>query len=237
MPRPRSESRDKAFEIWIKSNGKKKLVDIASELGVPDKKVRKWKAADKWDERKKKAPKPKRKRGAPIGNKNSVGHKSSAPKRNANAVKTGEYETIWLDALDAREQEIYKAIDTNPLTVIDETIRLLTLRERRMLIYLRELQEEELSETRDIYKFQDKPMIADAYDEQTGEASEIVVTQEQKSLICKIDSKKPLIDRILAIEEALTRVQERKIRAIEIKNRLLAKWEKMAQAVEQSQRS
>lgn len=123
------------------------------------------------------------------------------------------------------------------MTVIDETIRLLTLRERRMLIYLRELQEEELSETRDIYKFQDKPMIADAYDEQTGEASEIVVTQEQKSLICKIDSKKPLIDRILAIEEALTRVQERKIRAIEIKNRLLAKWEKMAQAVEQSQRS
>ena len=234
MKRKRSEARDRAYMLWQESGGTMPLKDIADALHVQPSKVRKWKSLDGWsieatlhdEEEKSSGEIVCRKIGAPIGNKNSVGHKSSTPRRNANAVKTGEYKTIYLDALSAAERAMYDAVDTNPFAAIDETIRLLTLRERRMLVYLNELHEQEQCETKDIYELQAKPLIANVYDELTGEASEIEVTQEQKVLIGKIEKRQPLIDHILAVEEALTRVQERKIRALETKNRMLVKWAK-----------
>ncbi|GIO97753.1 hypothetical protein J14TS5_28390 [Paenibacillus lautus] len=46
--------------------------------------------------------------GAPAGNKRAVGNKggSGGPPRNKKAVTTGEYETIWLDALEDEEREL-----------------------------------------------------------------------------------------------------------------------------------
>ena len=245
MKRKRSEARDRAYMLWQESGGTMPLKDIADALHVQPSKVRKWKSLDEWsmeetlhdEEEKSPGEIVCRKIGAPIGNKNSVGHKSSVPRRNANAVKTGEYKTIYLDALTEAERLMYDAIDTNPFAAIDETIRLLTLRERRMLDYLNELHRQELCETKDIYELQAKPMIANVYDELTGEASEIEVTQEQRTLIGKVEKRQPLIDRILLVEEALTRVQERKIRALETKHRMLLKWQKQAQAEPPSQSS
>jgi uncharacterized protein YjcR len=49
MPRARDPNRDKAYEIWKASKGKKKLKDIAAELGVSDGQIRKWKSQDKWE--------------------------------------------------------------------------------------------------------------------------------------------------------------------------------------------
>lgn len=43
MPRGRSPNREKAFELWKKSDGKRLLRDIAEELGVSEAMVRKWK--------------------------------------------------------------------------------------------------------------------------------------------------------------------------------------------------
>ena len=245
MKRKRSEARDRAYMLWQESGGTMPLKDIADALHVQPSKVRKWKSLDEWsmeetlhdEEEKSPGEIVCRKIGAPIGNKNSVGHKSSVPRRNANAVKTGEYKTIYLDALTEAERLMYDAIDTNPFAAIDETIRLLTLRERRMLDYLNELHRQELCETKDIYELQAKPMIANVYDELTGEASEIEVTQEQRTLIGKVEKRQPLIDRILMVEEALTRVQERKIRALETKHRMLLKWQKQAQTEPPSQSS
>lgn len=234
MKRKRSEARDRAYILWQESGGTMPLKDIADALHVQPSKVRKWKALDGWSieetlhqsEENSSGEIVCRKIGAPIGNKNSVGHKSSVPRRNANAVKTKEYETIYLDALSDAERVMYESIDTNPFAAIDETIRLLTLRERRMLVYLNELHKQELCETKDIYELQAHPMIANLYDELTGEESEIEVTQERKTLIGTVEKRQPLIDRILAVEEALTRVQERKIRALEAKNKMLLKWTK-----------
>lgn len=95
MARPRNPKRDQAFEIWKESGGKKKLKDIAAELGVSDSQIRKWKNQDKWDEAlnsnvtKLKGNVTKRKRGAPLGNKNAVGNEGGAPTGNRNAVKHG----------------------------------------------------------------------------------------------------------------------------------------------------
>lgn len=50
MARARSSARDKAYEIYKESEGKKLLKDIAAELGVSDSQIRKWKNQDKWDD-------------------------------------------------------------------------------------------------------------------------------------------------------------------------------------------
>ena len=49
MPRARSPKRDKAYQIWIKSNKTKTSKEIAKELGVSESQIRKWKAQDKWN--------------------------------------------------------------------------------------------------------------------------------------------------------------------------------------------
>jgi len=49
MPRARSPERDLAYQLWLASGKKKKLKEIAEELGVPEGQVRKWKNLDKWD--------------------------------------------------------------------------------------------------------------------------------------------------------------------------------------------
>jgi uncharacterized protein YjcR len=51
MPRARDPNRDKAYEIWKESKGKKLLKNIAAELGVSDSQIRKWKSQDKWEQK------------------------------------------------------------------------------------------------------------------------------------------------------------------------------------------
>ncbi|WP_411682691.1 phage terminase small subunit-related protein [Clostridium thailandense] len=50
MPRQRSPNRDEAKTIYLKSQGKAKLKDIAKGLGVLDTQIRKWKNQDKWED-------------------------------------------------------------------------------------------------------------------------------------------------------------------------------------------
>lgn len=50
MPRPRSPNRDKAREMYLKSKGNTKLIDIAEKLGLKPSQIRKWKSIDKWDD-------------------------------------------------------------------------------------------------------------------------------------------------------------------------------------------
>ncbi|MEE6185577.1 terminase small subunit [Bacillus pretiosus] len=50
MARQRSPDRDKAFEKYRISKGKKPLIDIAAELNLKPSQIRKWKSQDKWDE-------------------------------------------------------------------------------------------------------------------------------------------------------------------------------------------
>lgn len=105
-----------------------KIKDIAAALSIGNSKVRKWKALDKWDEEMKgSAPR----RGAPKGNKNSVGNRGGAPTgnkrtvgnkggpggplRNKKAVTKGEYETIWMDAFEEDEQDLVDQVDTDPI--------------------------------------------------------------------------------------------------------------------------
>ena len=49
MPRKRSPKRDLAYQLWLGSGKKRKLKDIAEEVGVSESQVRKWKNQDDWN--------------------------------------------------------------------------------------------------------------------------------------------------------------------------------------------
>ena len=50
MPRQRSPKRDLAYQLWLESKKKKKLKEIAEEIGVSEVQVRRWKNLDKWND-------------------------------------------------------------------------------------------------------------------------------------------------------------------------------------------
>jgi uncharacterized protein YjcR len=111
VARERSTNRKKALQLWLKSGRQMKLVDIASELGVSDVLVRKWKFQDKWDEIPAKRP-----RGAPKGNQNAKGNKGGgAPPGNTNAMKHGLYRKLLPDEL----QDLMKEVENlDPLDML-----------------------------------------------------------------------------------------------------------------------
>ncbi|AWP30757.1 phage terminase small subunit [Paenibacillus sp. Cedars] len=171
MARERSPERDKARQMWLESGGTMKLKDIAAALSVPESRVRKWKAVDRWQDELNgsaeapfkgsapigtngSAPKPK---GAPKGNRNAAGNRGGAPHgnqnakgnrggsggpyRNKKALKHGMYETIFLDTLEEEELELLEQIDTSPLVQLEEQLRMLTLQERRHMKRVKLLEE------------------------------------------------------------------------------------------------
>ena len=92
MPRQRSPKRDLAYRLWLESDKKRKLKDIAAELEVSESQVRKWKNQDNWKgnvTNKAKGNVTERRGGQP-GNKNAVGGAGgAAPLNNNNAEKFG----------------------------------------------------------------------------------------------------------------------------------------------------
>lgn len=135
MARPRSPNRDKAYQLWLESGKTRQLKEIAAELGVSEEQVRKWKNKDKWDKvtlPNSKGNVTKQKGGQP-GNKNAVGHGGTGPPGNKNAVTTGEFETLLFDCLDEDEKELVSMIPEDKKQLLLQEIKLLTVRERRML--------------------------------------------------------------------------------------------------------
>ncbi|VTR22864.1 Uncharacterized conserved protein [Actinobacillus pleuropneumoniae] len=239
MSRERSPDRDKAKQMWLESGGTMKLKDIAAALSIGETQARKWKSQDKWaadlnsnvtnesngNVTKRGAPKGNKnaignRGGAPAGNKRAVGNKggSGGPLRNKKAVTTGEYETIWLDALEEEERELLDQIDTDPLQQANEAIMKFENRERRMLIRIKRLTEGLTEkERRVLYELKAMKEVMTVYDEKSGQTKEIPITKHEL-VESEIEEKTyRQIDDILALEEALTRVQEKKLKAIKLK--------------------
>lgn len=244
MARERSPDRDKAKKMWLDSGGTMRLKNIAAELGTGETQVRKWKSQDKWDAalnsnvtNEIKGNVTKRK-GAPKGNKNAVGNKGGAPKGSRNAlgnrgghggppgnkkaVRTGEFESIWFDTLDEDEKELLGEIDTDPVRQADESITLLTIRERRMLQRIRRLTEGLTeSQRRVLQQLRTKKEAIPVHDERTGQTKTVVNSRDELVTTEVEETSYRAIEDIIRIEEALTRVQGHKIKAVELKNRLI----------------
>ncbi|EME3588408.1 small subunit of terminase [Enterococcus faecium] len=224
MARQRDPRRDEAKKIWLESNGEKQLKEIASELNVSDSQIRKWKSQDKWStELKSNVTNGKsnvtNQGGAPIGNQNAKGNKgnsrSSPPVGNKNALKTGEYETIFFDTLSDDEKDIYSSLDNDPSFILSEEIRLLKIRQLRMMKRIKEaesgLNDEEVNRLQQLRKIK-TPI------EKDGKKLEIKREFMQDVQVSRKTYRK--IDDILSIEDALTRISNQLTKAIKQLNAL-----------------
>lgn len=213
MARPRSPNREMAMKLWLESGKKRKLKDIATELHVSETQVRKWKNQDGWENVT--LPKTKsnvtNRRGGQPGNRNAVGHGGTGPPGNKNAVKTGEFETLFFDTLDAEEKELLEMVQPDKEQLLLQEIQLLTVRERRMLKRidgLRELEEYPPEEE------DDEPGVI-ATKVPPGMTVTKYTAGFEKGKITDLREFTGILGQIQAVEEALTRVQARRQRAIE----------------------
>ncbi|EOS7906102.1 small subunit of terminase [Enterococcus hirae] len=224
MARKRDPRRDEAKKIWLESNGEKQLKDIAAELNVSDSQIRKWKSIDKWSaELKGNVTNAKgnvtNQGGAPFGNQNAKGNKgnsrASPPKRNKNALKTGEYETIFYETLSDEEKDIYSNLNNDPSFVLSEEIRLLKIRQLRMMKRIKQsesgLNEEEIERLQQLRKIK-TPI------EKDGRKLEIKREVMQDVQVSRKKHRK--IDDILSIEDSLTRISNQLSKAIKQMNEL-----------------
>lgn len=124
------------------------------------------------------------------------GARGGAPKNNKNAVITGEFESIFHETFKPGEEEFYEVLlarYNDKKFQLEEDLRMITVRERRMLLRLKELKPE------DDYT---SVTINNMKSQYTADG-EVTVKQE---------SNQDLINRI---EDALTRVNAQKLKVRE----------------------
>lgn len=201
------EIRSQAFEDYKKGM---KYKDIAEKYGVSLSAVKSW-AARYWkkegrnQDKKKSQPKKKkvatRTKGAQPENRNAAGHGGTGPPGNKNALKTGEFEALFFHALEPEERHLIEAMPTDKESLLLHEIQLLSVRERRMM-----------------QRIEDVRTAAERGED--GESVTGMTIVKRKSGIDK-DKETDLkecqgkLGQIQAIEDALTRVQARKQKAID----------------------
>lgn len=205
MARVRSPNRDKAFEIYKEYSGNITNREIANILGEDEKVIAVWKSRDKWnnninvvqqlnescttkENEKGKTQKVSKKAKSRL-TKDS--YPLQARPGNKNAVTTGEFETIFFDTLEEDELELVDNISFEKMKLLKQEIQLLTVRERRMLKRIEDLK-------------QSQEVVIDAETHGTQGDSEVSLVNYESKL-----------NKIQNIEEALTRVQDKKQKAID----------------------
>lgn len=245
MARPRNPKRDQAFQLWKESNGTRLLKDIAEELECSQTLIRKWKNQDSWDEKLNgNVTKPKEKTngnvtkrpGAPKGSKNAKGNKGGkappgnqnakgntggAPKGNRNSVRTGEFESIMFDFMDDTEKELFEQIETDPLYQIELTIRELSIRERRMMHRIMKYENGLTDNQRRVLQQLRKTKDVAPSTSENGVVRYVPIINERLVVTEVEETQLPVIDRILEIEEALTRVTDKRLKAIRQKHDIM----------------
>lgn len=227
MARNRNPKRDKALEIFVDRNGEVSNRELASFLSVPEKTISAWKSRDKWNEvlqidkcsTAKDDCSTTNKSGAPLGNQNAKGNRgnsrASPPVGNKNAVKTGEHETIFADTLTDEEKEIYSLMDNDPSFILLDEIRILKIRQRRMMNRISKAEKGlDETETRKLQQLR-KVSVPVSKDGQKAEIKKHVMKDVE------IETKTfRKIDNILALEDALTRVSNALTKAVKQLNEL-----------------
>lgn len=199
------EIRDKAFEDYRKGM---KYKEIAEKYEVSLSAVKSW-AARYWKKegcnQKEKKLQPKKKKvatkGAQPGNKNSLGH--GAPKENKNALKTGEFETLFFDALDSEEKQLIGFMPKDKEQLLLQEIQLLTVRERRMMRRI-----DDISKSAESHEDGVEGIPADM----TLVKLQSGIDKDKETNLQEYHGK---LGQIQAVEDALTRVQARKQKAID----------------------
>ena len=202
MARAPNENLEKAFKLYTKGL---KLVDISKELNIPAGTIRRWKSTYKWDSERSDKKEFKSERSDKNESKENIKKCSNkatsrlrkdeyptlARPNNKNAVKTGEFETLFFDTLDNEELILVEKIQLEKANLLKQEIKLLTVRERRMLKRIDSLKDKEMT---------------------------VVSTKSgiEKGQDTDLTEYEGTLGQIQNIEEALTRVQEKKQKAIDM---------------------
>ena len=221
MPRARNPAREKAREMWLASGKTAKLKDIARKLNLPEVRIRKWKCEDKWESNKdggrsdnynsersllsepdiNPPPSSERKRGGQPGNKNGKG----APAGNKRAIKTGEFEKIFFNSLTNEEISLIKLVPKDKETLLKQQIFTLLIRERRMLNRISQLKQDKNMLTKSITTIAKPKGYIKKEKKGTDDIETTSVNVKKIEAIQQECETKD--DRILRIEDSLTRVQ------------------------------
>ena len=163
------------------------------------------------------------------GNKNAVGNKGGlgGPPRNKNAVKTHEYETFYYQDLSEEERAFLKLSECFNDKYFQQQMLIqdLTLREYKIKKTIKEVENtpggmvyDSVSKVKgklsrrykDSEKKDEKKDAKESYSKDDADASsDMVQTQDNSSHVAK-----PVLKRVMELEESLTRVQARKQQAI-----------------------
>ena len=97
-----------------------KLVEIASQLNLPEGTVRRWKSTHRWDSERsdRNSERSVKNRGAPKGNKNAADY--GAPKQNKNAEKYGFFSKY----LPEETVSIIQEMPTDPLDILWDQVQI-----------------------------------------------------------------------------------------------------------------
>lgn len=163
MARAPDKRIEQAKEMYLQGQ---KLVEIASQLNLPEGTVRRWKCTHKWENErsdKKSERSPKRKRGAQPGNKNSSG----GPPGNKKAEKYGFFSKY----LPEETREIFSAIDhADPLDLLWHQIQLAyaaIIRAQR-IAYVKDQQDKTIVEEKEGNVIEEKWEVQQAWDKQNN---------------------------------------------------------------------
>lgn len=217
MPRKADERIEQAKEMFLQG---KKLVEIASQLNLPEGTVRRWKCTHKWDNERSDKPQGERsgkKKGGQLGNKNASGHGGTGPPGNKNAEKHGFFSRYFPEETVSIICEIEKK---NPLDIIWENIQIAyaAIVRAQQIMYVRDKKDKtkEKVEYKDGNVIGEKWEVQQAWDKQAGFLKAQARAQaELRSLIKQYDEmchknwklvteeQKSRIDKIRAETEQL----------------------------------
>lgn len=160
----------------------------------------------------------KRKRGAPVGNRNARGNKGgAAPLRNHNAEKHGAYSTIYWDSLDDDELSLIEEMDDNEEANLIMQIQMFSVRERRLMQRVKQYKDLEITNKglgiSSISKTKDTNMRLD-------DEGKPILDEEGKPIFDTVSERTvthtaTIMSSIMALESELTKVQRAKTKAIE----------------------
>lgn len=164
----------------FEADPKVSMYSVAKKLGVSRSTVMRWRD---------KGFKPSdRKPGGQVGNTNAKGH--GAPKGSKNALKTGFYSDISYDSMTDDEKALYLQVSTDPMAVLERNLRALAIRKLRM-IQMRDEIEKQI-EDEEVHMLEE-------------DGGNLLQTRTVKE---KTVRKQALLDKKLALEDAITRIED-----------------------------
>ncbi|WP_206458691.1 helix-turn-helix domain-containing protein [Anaerovorax sp. IOR16] len=213
------DKKAEAFKDWKKGV---KYKDIADKYGVSLSTVKSW-ASRYWkkegcNQNKKKVATSNKKlqpKGAPKGNKNAVGNSGGAPEGNKNNYKHGIYEQVYWDTLDEEEKALIFDMQFEEEQSLIDQIRLLTVRERRLMMSIAKNKEAKGGLALDSV-VKRKLEIKGNIIEDDNQIQEETTTRTISTF-----------EVLMKLEAELTRVQSKKTRCIEALNKIRTERKKL----------